>query len=102
MSYGLGTDGWAALEVIDACDGLFARLSDLVDRHEYIADVARPEWAGPHRTTFEDRFDTVQYRLRSGEGWLLHVRRIATEVLQSAMAQMQEENAAVSRVGGRR
>ena|SRR5438067_1465762 len=102
MSFGLGSDGLAALEAIDACDRLFARLADLVDRHEHAAGVARPDWSGPHRVAFEGRFDTLQYRLRSGEAWVLHVRRVATEVLQSAIATMHEQNAAALRVGGPR
>src|SRR5437762_3774350 len=102
MSFSLGLEGRAALEAIDACDRLFARLAELVDGHEHAAAVARPDWMGPHRDAFEDRFDAVQYKLRSGEAWILQLRRVAAQVLQSAIAEMNERNAAVARAGSPR
>ena len=64
------------------------------------AAVARPDWEGPHREQFDDRFAAAQHRLADCEHWVLLVRRLASEVLVGAQEQVREAVAAATRQRG--
>ena len=81
MSAALAEDRSAALEAVAACERLAPRLIELVEHHAHAADGARPEWAGPHRDTFEERHHAVQRALLAGESWVLQVRHDALKRL---------------------
>lgn len=98
MSLGLGLDGRLALDAIDACDRLRQQILDAVARHEHAAALATPDWEGPHRDEFDDRFAGVQARLRDCEDWVVLVRRLAGDVLTDAQEQVREATAATTRV----
>jgi len=85
-----------ALDAIDACDRLGRGLLDAIDRHRYAATLARPDWQGPHRDEFDDRFASAQRRLQDSEQWLLVIRRQAEQALVEAL----EQQRAVMRVPG--
>jgi hypothetical protein len=89
----------AALEAIYACDWLAPKLSELIARHEHAAAIARPEWAGPHHDTFEERFALVQRELEAGRVWVFHVRREAELILLELRAQALAATAALSAHG---
>jgi len=97
MSVGLGIEGRAALDAIEACDRMLRRLDDVLERHDRVAARARSDWEGPHRTEFDDRFEHMQYRLRSAEAWVLHLRRRADGVLTNAHEALREATAAATR-----
>jgi len=100
MSIGLGLDGRLALDAIDACDHFRHHLLDAMAHHEHAAAVARPDWEGPHREQFDDRFAAAQHRLADCEHWVLLVRRLASEVLVGAQEQVREAVAAATRQRG--
>ena len=97
MSLGLGVEGRAAMDAIDACDRMLRRLDDSIERHDRVAERARPDWDGPHRTEFDGRFERAQYQLRSAEAWVLHLRWRASEVLANAHEEVREAVAAATR-----
>src|SRR4051812_11839116 len=97
MSLSLGIEGRAALAAIDAGDRMLRRLDEVIERHDRVAERARPDWEGPHRDEFDDRFERAQHRLRSAEAWVLHLRRRADEVLANAHEEMREAVAAATR-----
>ena len=96
MSLGLGTAGRAAIDAIEACDQMLRRLSDVIERHAAAAARARPDWEGPHRDEFDDRFERAQHGLQSAEAWVLLVRRGAYVVLADAREQLRETLAATT------
>src|SRR3954453_17613741 len=97
MSLALGLDGRLAFDAIDSCDGVRQQIPDAVARHEHAAALATPDWEGPHRDQFDDRFAAVQARLRDCEDWVLLVRRLAGDVLADAQEQVREATAATTR-----
>ncbi|MEY2453918.1 MAG: hypothetical protein QOD92_3492 [Acidimicrobiaceae bacterium] len=94
-------EGQRALEVIAACDRLAPKLVELVEQHGHAADTARPDWAGPHRATFDARHAVVQRALLAGGYWVLQVRHDAMTRLAELTLQA-EEAATLVRVAGPR
>lgn len=101
MSVFLGVEGHAAVEAIAACDRLASRLLDLVAQHDHAASCARPDWSGPHRDTFEERFADVQRALINGGFWVLKVRHAAVTRLVEVTLAAQEAEAALQTTGPR-
>ena len=99
MSLGLGLDGRRAVDALDACDRLRQQILDAIAQHEHAATMARPDWEGPHREQFDDRFAGVQSQLRACEDWVGVVRRLASDVLLDAQEQVREATAAAMRSG---
>ena len=97
MSLELGLDGRLALDAIDACDRMRQQVLDAVARHEHAASLALPDWEGPHREQFDERFTAAQRHLRDCEDWVLVLRRLAGDVLVDAEEQRREAIAAGSR-----
>jgi hypothetical protein len=73
-------------EVIWACDRLASRLLEVAARHEFAAAIARTEWSGPHRDTFDERFAALQRELEDGRAWVSRVRREAESLLAELVA----------------
>ena len=101
MSGSLAVRTQVTLEAIDACDRLAPTLLELIAQHEHAASIARPDWSGPHRDTFDERFASAQRALAEGQKWVLHVRHDAEARL--AMLRLEAaEAAALLRTTGRR
>ncbi|MEY2403851.1 MAG: hypothetical protein QOD38_1402 [Acidimicrobiaceae bacterium] len=90
MSFALGWEGQTAIEAMHACDRLAPKLLELVEQHAHAAEVARPDWAGPHRDTFEDRYANVQQALLAGVSWVAQVRHDAATRLAQLTAEAEE------------
>src|SRR5258708_2132484 len=106
MSFSLGLEGQSAVEAIAACDRLAARLLELIAQHDHAASVARPDWTGPHRDTFEQRFAGVQRTLIDGGFWVLHVRhdlasRLAELTIEAEAAAAEAAAAGLQTTGPR-
>jgi hypothetical protein len=56
-------------------------LLELAARHDFAAAIARTEWSGPHRDSFEERFAALQRELADGRAWVFRVRREAESLL---------------------
>ena len=101
MSVPLAVRTQVTLEAIHACDRLAPKLLELIGQHEHAASIARPDWCGPHRDTFEDRFASAQRELAEGERWVLQIRHEA--VVRLAMLRLEAaEEAALLRMTGPR
>jgi hypothetical protein len=101
MSFSLGVEGRAAIEAIAACDRVAPRLLDLIAQHDHAATVARSDWCGPHRDTFEQRFAAVQGALVDGGFWVLHVRHAAATRLAELTLAAQEAETLLQPTGPR-
>jgi plasmid stabilization system protein ParE len=77
----------AVIEAIVACERLARELTELIARHEHAASVARPDWTGPHRATFEERVAAVQRNLAAGQVWVLRVLHEAEAKLEALQAE---------------
>lgn len=70
----------AALEAIAACERLSAQLPHFADSLEHAAAVARRDWEGPHRESFDHRVAAADRVLRHAAGTLGVLRvRVADE-----------------------
>jgi hypothetical protein len=94
-------EGQGAIEAIAACDRVAPRLLDLIARHEHAAESARPDWHGPHRDTFEERFAGVQRALIEGGFWVLQVRHAAATRLAELTLAAQESEPLLQSIGPR-
>ena len=56
-------DQRAAVMAIEACERMGSVLLGFADSHAYAADLARLDWSGPHRASFERAFAEIQERL---------------------------------------
>jgi hypothetical protein len=101
MSVSLAAQRHAVIEAIAACDRLAPQLVDLVDQHAHAADIARPDWTGPHRDTFEDRYAAAQRALLAGVSWVLQVRHEAVTRLAELTLEAQEVAALLRTTGPR-
>lgn len=101
MSLALGREGQAAIDAIAACDRLAPTLLDVIAHHDHAADLARPDWRGPHRDTFEERFAGVQRALVNGGFWVLQVRHAAVTRLAEIVAAAEEAATLLQATGPR-
>ena len=53
----------AAVVAVDACERMRAALLGFADSHEHAASIARIDWSGPHRDSFETSFAAIQAEL---------------------------------------
>ncbi|MEY2455643.1 MAG: hypothetical protein QOK06_737 [Acidimicrobiaceae bacterium] len=53
----------AAVLAADACERMRWALLGFADSHEHAADLARLDWCGPHRDSFEVSFAAIQGEL---------------------------------------
>jgi hypothetical protein len=53
----------AAMMAVDACERMRAALLGFADSHEHAANIARLDWSGPHRDSFEVSFAEIQAEL---------------------------------------
>jgi hypothetical protein len=56
-------DQRAAVVAMDACERMRSVLEGFADSHAHAANLARPDWSGPHRDSFEDSFAAIQAEL---------------------------------------
>ena len=101
MSGSLTVRTQVTLEAIDACDRLAPKLLELIVQHEHAASIARPDWCGPHRDTFEERFASVQRGLAEGQRWVLQIRHEAVARLAMLRLEAAEEAAFLRTTGPR-
>jgi hypothetical protein len=87
----------AIVLAIVACDRLVLRLGDVIAQHEHAAGVARPDWSGPHRETFEDRVAALRRDLEAGRMWAWRARHEA----EIRLAQLRAEAEMLRMTGAR-
>ena len=87
----------AVLEAIVACERLTRELTELIARHDHAASVARADWTGPYRDTFEERVAAVRRNLDAGQRWVLRVLHEA----EGNLAALQAEAALLRMTGVR-
>jgi hypothetical protein len=87
-------DQRAAAVAIDACERVRSVLAGFADSHAYAADLARPDWSGPHRESFERSFAAIQDELAREAASLA---RLAGAIEEASVAA-----AAVARADGPR
>ena len=51
------------MRAVDACERMRAALLGFADSHEHAAAIARLDWSGPHRDSFEVSFAEIQAEL---------------------------------------
>ena len=87
-------DQRAAVVAIDACERMRSVLHGFADSHAYAANLARPDWSGPHRDSFEESFAAIQAELAHEAGALAR--------LASAIEDASAAAAAAARLNGPR
>ena len=80
---------------VDACERMRSALLGFAASHQHAADLARRDWTGPHRDSFEVSFASIQDELTRSAG---SMARLACEL--EAMAA--EREAAATRAAGPR
>ncbi len=71
----------AALEAVVACERLAAQLPQLAAWLDHAASVARADWTGPHRETFDDRVAAIRAGLLGAADTVHLVHRQAVREL---------------------
>jgi hypothetical protein len=64
----------AAVEAVAACERLAAHLPFLAAQLDHAAAIARNEWEGPHRETFDHRVAVIDRALHDAASTLLVLR----------------------------
>ena len=85
----------AVAVAVDACERMRSALLGFAASHEHAADLARRDWTGPHRDSFEASFGSIQDELVRQAG---SMARLASE-LEATSA---EREAALLRTAGPR
>jgi hypothetical protein len=86
----------AAVSVaMEACERMRSALLGFAESHEHAADLARRDWIGPHRDSFEATFASIQLELARQAGAMA---RLADEIVAAAA----EREAALLRAPGPR
>ena len=71
----------AAGLAVDACERMRAALLGFADSHEHAANIARLDWTGPHRESFETSFAAIQVEL---ERQAAAMARLASAIEEAA------------------
>jgi hypothetical protein len=101
MSLSLGMEGQTAADVIAACDRLSGRLPELMAELEQGASIAREDWSGPHRDTFEDRYACAVRALIAGGYWVMRLRHALLSRLDELVVEAQAAAAELQTTGPR-
>jgi hypothetical protein len=72
----------AAALAVDACERMRAALLGFADSHEHAANIARADWCGPHRDSFERSFAEIQAELHRQAGAMV---RLASAIEEAAV-----------------
>jgi hypothetical protein len=75
---------------IEACERMQSVLHGFAESHAHAANLARPDWSGPHRDSFEQSFAALQVELAREAG---SVGRLAGAIEDASTAAAAEARA---------
>ena len=68
---------------VDACERMQSALIGFAGSHEHAANIARVDWSGPHRDSFEMSFAAIQAELVRQA---VAMARLASAIEEAAVA----------------
>ena len=75
------------MAAVEACERMRAALLGFADSHEHAASIARRDWSGPHRDSFEASFAAIQAELVRQAGAMA---RLASAIEEAAATMLVE------------